>query len=615
MRVSKFLNIFLVLILLGYLTYVASSAVFLSTPLFAKVAGMENKEQTYVEFKGAFSPFPGFLWVNQAKLFISDQNVSITIDMVDTKARFSLKPFLQKMVQVDALHIRDAKVNVGFKSLNESTEFQKKYVTTETMDLKKKAELVKEWTKSHLSLNFSSIQIDSISEIKSGLGDFRGNVSLTGGFLIQPKVHVEVYPTVLIFKSGEMKDQFSDVTGQVQVNIDRFRMIDAPGNAVFPYFNADVNIDAGMKSLKMLDLTLRNLPGYAFEGEPTHFSIRTKLVKGVLQQGSRVTTTPSVLSIHTPAITASGFGSVNWEVDAAKTSRLEVALKKVRIKENSDSTMAGSLDSLVIQGKLFGNELLNAFHGTLMNLKLKGVHWDVASASRNPNLQYKGIISGGGTLIGYSGDVSQFERDHALQSDLILKIDQLHFHTSFLADLNGTGNIEVKSLPINLSESVMQLPEVGVNLNLNIGKYGNVKTRANFVNLEHHYFPDSSWKGQLEWHLDHTTPFVDYLREKDKMSALLAVAARVDDLVIKLDCEVGDHYSWLHINQVTSNGIWSAFGSLTNQDDGLRGVFETKVSGLPIGIRVQPNHADVKFLPDAAWYDETPGQVTASGIQ
>jgi hypothetical protein len=607
MLLNKVLKVCLGLFLATYAIYVVGAWVFLNTSVFAKVADMQNDDQTYVKLHGAISPFPGFLYVNSGRLFISDQNVSIGIDLTEIGARFSLLPLLKKRLVLDKLHIKEAKVDLGMKSPEESFAYQKKYVTADSLDLKKRAEYVKAAEISHLTLEFPELQIDTISQIKSELGDFQGGVTLTGGFVIQPKVYVEVFPTTLKFYKGEIPDQFTSVQGEAKASIARFRMIDAPGNAVFPYFTANLRLDMNVKSLKMLDMTLRKLPGYAFEGRDTRLSVRADLVKGKLQKGTNISATPTQLSIHSPGVTATGFGEMKWEVDSETTSKLSAHMKNVKVVQNSDAFMAGSLKKLDLGIKLFGTELLDAFHGLFATITLDHLRWNIESKGKNPNLQYQGEITGNGSLSGYSGEVPQsLKESEKKASDLSLKIKSLNLKTSFLSSIKGTGSIDVFARPVDLGANSVEFPKVNVGLDLQVGKYGMVKSKATFRKLEYRLFPVESWKGELEWDMDTTVPYVDALRDQDKLSAILGTVARVHDLVIKMDVEAGKKYSWLRFNEVSSSGIWKAYGTLTNQEEGMKGLFETKVLSLPIGIRVTPQKTDIKFLPSSEWYDESP---------
>ena len=132
-----------------------------------------------------------------------------------------------------------------------------------------------------------------------------------------------------------------------------------------------------------------------------------------------------------------------------------------------------------------------------------------------------------------------------------------------------------------------------------------METQAHFKNIEYHLAPVDSWKGELEWDMNRTDPLVDALIEQKSLSGFLGIVARVNHFVIKMDCEVAKDYSWMRFNEVSSSGIWKAYGTLTNQPEGLKGVFEAKVFNLPVGIRIQPDKTDVRFLPSTDWYDES----------
>jgi hypothetical protein len=343
------------------------------------------------------------------------------------------------------------------------------------------------------------------------------------------------------------------VTGEAKVTIDHFRMIDAPGNAVFPYFSANLGLDMGVRSLKLLNLTLRKLPGYSFEGSDTRFSVRTEVKKGLLQPGSTISSVPSELTLRSPGMRAKGFGSVKWEVNSESSSHLSANLRGVQLLQNSDARLAGNVDDIHLGIKLYGTELVDAFHGLWASLSLKKLSWNVQSTGHNPNLQYDGKIVGDGRLSGFSGEVPKSERKrNAGGTNLKLKIQKLDLKTSFMPKIQGSGDISVHAFPVDLSENSIHFPKLDAHLNLNVGKNGEVKTEAKFGHLEYRPYPSESWKGQLEWKMDRTDPFIQSLVQREKISSFLGDVAKVKNFVVKLDCEVGKDHTWLRFNEINS---------------------------------------------------------------
>lgn len=593
------------LVLLSYAFYVIGTTLFLNTSIFQKVADMRNQDQTFISLHAAISPFPGLIYIESAHIFIADQNVSIPIDLNQIWVRFGFLPFFRKQLEIEALTIGRAKAQIGLKTEAESTNYQKKYATLKDVNLKERAKKVAEYEKDRLGISIQKITIKNISEVKNELGDFHGNLSLEGAFFIQPGVQAEVFPTTLHFKSGSMENQFSDVEGLAHVKIDRFKMINAPGNAVFPYFNADLKLNIGLESLKLLNLTLRRIPGYEFQGG-ARLKIQLSVVKGLLQVGSQIETSPARLLVKTPSLTAHGTGLVKWWVVDSKISELTCDLNKIQVRDEHNTEIVGSVKNANLKIRVYGNDLVNAFHDLGGSLKLRALRYEIGNRGSNPNLRYHGRIVGNGELSGFTADVPRSEKNRdGTVHRLRLNVEHLSLHTSFLSDLTGQGRLLVNSLPLDFTDNSILFPEVSATLDLAVGDFGQVKTKAIFKNLKHQLSPNEGWKGEIEWGMNDTGPFVDYLRSKDKLGMAVGALARVKNFKLKMEWENSGRDSWLRFNQISSDGLWNAYGTLLSDRRGVRGSFEAEVMNVPIGIRIQPEKTDMRLFPSAEWYDES----------
>lgn len=582
-----------------YLLYVTAVAVFLNTPLFAQVAGMESEEQTHVRFTGAYSLWPGHLYVPKARVFIGDQNVSIGIDVHQVRARFSLRPLLEKRLVVDQLLVGTTEVDVGMKNEAQKMAYTRKFAQAGDLDLKLRQRQAEENAKKRLTLDFKKIIIDRLQNVRGGFGRLDGEMSLHGGFLIQPKVQVEIYPSTLYFLSG--------IVGRADVRFDRFKTVDAPGNAVWPYVTAHLDFNINTESLKRLDFSLENLPGYSLDGIGSNGRVDVRIVKGQLQKGSVIESLASRLTVRTPGLDATGIGRLRWTVESAATSRLRARLSGLRLAEKSRGTNRGRIRSADLDIRLFGNGLVSAFSGVSMLLRMKGLDWHFRSPERvgGRNFAYQGRLAGDGQLAAYSGQVPAWgKRDATRTTKLDLRVPELLVNTSFVSEVRGQGRIRLSAYPIDLGINTAQFPEVDADLDLKLGNHGDVRTRAVFSRLEHQLSPENTWKGRVSWKFDRTDAIVDAIvAQAPELPGVVKSLARVRDLELDLDCELSDEIAWMRFSRIRSSGIWKGYGTLRSDERGLSGLFEASVLTMPVGVWVQPERTEVKFLPDREWYD------------
>ena len=587
-----------------YLLYFFSIALVLNTRLFRNLADMKEEDLTHVNLMGAISPFPGYLWIQHGEVFISDQNVSITIHLDHVFTHFSLSPFFEKTALFQELHIKKAWVDLGMKTTEQSMAHLEKHTEKKDVDLAFKRARGEIARKTHIRLVFKHIVIDDINEVKTSLGDFKGEMNLAGGFMIQPGVEVEVYPSELNIKSLDLAGEFAQVRGKAQVAFDRFFIPDSPGNVVFPNVNAQIDLEGLAQSLRFLNLTLRTLPQYKIDGESAN--VKTKLVieHGRLIKGSFLTSSPSQMTFHTPDIIASGLGEVDWSIQSKEQSELRAHLHRVKVEDLKNKHNHGSVASLDVNLTLFGNELIDAFHGLGVELKMKKIRFSVMSAKTKKNdLRVSGQFTGDGKLVGIAGDLPP----HALAlwkstgSNLKFHLSNLSVQSDFFPPVQVVGEVAVVAKPIDFSINTLILPQIKSNFTMTVQDEGNTSGTAE-ISDANYLMTQNQWKGKMSVILKTTEPVIKALQKENKISGLVATLAKVNDLKCDLDWELGNEFTWLHVNQINSSGIWKAYGSLLHNDDGMQGAFEVRVFHLPIGIKISPQKTEVSFLPSSNFY-------------
>ena len=557
-----------------YAFYVLIVVLFFNTPLFEKVTSMDDPELTQIRFAGAISPFPGYLWIHQAKIYIRDQNVSSEIHANQDLIKFDLLPFFKKKVHTTLLQIGEANVKIGFKTPEEKEAHLKKYTSSKDVNSELKKEAGLENLKNHIHLEFPNIHILKITEVDAPWGDLKGEIHLEGGFTIQPGAEVEVFPTTLTIHDGTIPNQFEKMDATVYTYFERFFIPDAPGNAVFPFITADV-----------------------------HFQAHILLHKGNLTEGSFLETSPSRIALGNSNFRAYGTGEAKWKV-VNDYSTLDLNLAKVSAKKldsNPKILNLGTLSHLDLHLDLYGNALLDAFHGLMGQLTLKDLKW---SSQNSPKLSGQG--TGQGKLIGFSGNIPKSARKfwNTQKTNLQFEIEKLTLQTELFKQIEVAGSISAVTSPIDLGSEALHFPTVKTHFKVKLGEKSETTLSGEMKEATYLFSPLEHWKGNFNLVVADTRPFVEALQAQKKIAWPASSLAKVSNLNVDLDWELGNDFSWFRFNRVKSSGIWTAYGSLMDSGNGLKGAFEVRVAGMPVGIRLEHQESKVKILPSKDWYTQ-----------
>ncbi len=593
-----------------YFVYVAGVAILLNTSLFRKIAGMGDDALTHINLKGAFSPFPGYLHINEGEVFISDQNVSITVHVSQVSAWFNLRNLKEKVFLVRDLHVKNAWVDLKMKTKEEAIAHLKKYINREDVDLDYKIKHAEETRKNGAILDFKHIVIDRISEVKTAMGTFKGDLSVDGGFRIQPTIEVEIYPTRLTVLRTDLQDNFTGLEGTADVQFDPFFIPTAPGNAVFPYVNVKLELQGHVQSLHFLNTFLYAIPQYELSGGGTPVKASIVINKGHLEKGSRLYTNNATnIIFESPNFTSRGIGSLEWKVLDKRSSRATVFIRKVKIdnKQNKEDRH-GTVDSMRLKFNMIGTDLWSAFNGIEAEWEMKKMKFSVYRAkTKKKDIKVRASFEGEGTLVGIAGIIPPdlYAIYKKRPSQFNLRITSMTINSNFFVPLEVAGNIRLATRPLDLSVNTVVLPEIAGDFTVTLDPYGKTEGTIKVDKGNYLVAPIGEWKGHMSVSLKDTEPFVKALKAENEISSLGAGVAKVKDLNLDLDWGLQKKNFWMHLNKVQSSGSWTAFGSLKHDADGMQGAFEVRVLRLPVGIRIDPEKMQVKLFPGTDFYEQT----------
>jgi len=395
---------------------------------------------------------------------------------------------------------------------------------------------------------------------------------------------------------------FDEIEGVAKVNFSKFFIPDAPGNAVFPFVNADIQLDAFTHSLSFLNITLRSLPHYEIENGDAEIHSHFLIKNGVLLPGSYLFTDPSAIAFHTPDIRVRGHGKIDWRVTDARVSDMNINLHDLSGNQPEDSGNSGKIKKLDLHLALQGTHLVDAFHGLVANLNIKGLDWDLSESDG----EILANTSGNAELIALAGDIPVATREYweEKRTPVLLTLNSMTVKSEKFPELSMSGKIEAMALPLDLSSNLMTFPKVTTDLQVKVKNEKSTHANAELSNVSYELSPADEWKGHLSLVLDETAPLMKALKAQDQISWIVESYGEVEKLGADIDWQAGKNFSWYRINKVESSGIWKAYGSIINNNSFTTGAFEVSIGGLPIGIRMTPEKTEVTFLPSKNWYDQ-----------
>ena len=596
-HLSKVLSISLICL---WALYVAGSAVVLNTPLFQKLTDMEDPNQTQIDLKGALSPFPGLLWIHHANIWIRDQNVSLLIEANHAWVRFELPPLLQKTFRTRTLRIGSAQIQVGFKTPEEKANYLNHFTRPKDVDLDLKSKMANGNREKRIHLDFAHLEIQKIEKAEFPWGALKGDISLRGGFSIQPGVEVEVYPTTLLIHHGEIQDQFKEIEAKVEAHFNKFFIPDAPGNAIYQFVTADVQAKAFAQNLRFLDTALRSLPHPELFGGQANIITHLQIDQGHLLPNSFLKTEKNKIVLHSAHLHAEGIGQVNWEMKK-NFSDFDLQLSQASASPiDQSSSMHGYFEKAELKMRLYGTELDHLFHGFVASLSLRGSHFQV----KENHHHFAGELKMTGDLFGHSGTLPLrvLRNIQKKASNLVFTIQSFTLSPKDLPPLRVQGTVKTTSHSVNLDSFEYRFPKVDSNLKVDFPKQNQSEVFASLDHLEYQSNPIGTWKGHLNLLITETAPWIQLLQDQNQISGLPSAFAKVHQVSMNVDWEKGDHFTWLRFNEILSTGLWKAYGSLLDEGQGFMGAFEAKVAEIPIGILISPHKLRVSPFPKSNWY-------------
>lgn len=592
-----------------YLLYVGGSALLLNTPLLMALAKMSDPSLTHLRMGWAWSLYPGHLRAGRLVVAIRDQHVKVDVDVRHVRARFSPRALLRKEIRFRDVTATDGALLIEMKGPHGTAEHHAKHSKPGDQFLPT-PERMRQMRESTWTIHVENVRA-VLKKVRVGGEDYVGNATVEGGFRLVPGVEAEIFPSRVSVKNGSVSDKLSKLDFDAQGTFHKFIIPHTGGNEVFRYLDADVSLSAVAEDLEILNLTLRSLDGYGFGKSHGNVKAEISVRRGDLQQGSYLRVAPSPLEFTAPSFSLQGRGSVRWEVPShGRHSTLNVHLTrpKAQVSFGKKSRVTGTVGRVDAGAILFGVNLESAFHG------LKGtmaIEWAKLSAHDRGDdaLKWSVDLAARGKISAVAGKVPP-SQDNGVPQRLIVDVRSSRFQSKKpTLDLRPRGRITLKIPPVDMRQGKVNLKELLGNFDLGLASGREVEVSMATEDISHHFSTQMGgtgrWRGVTRLGIQGFDDLMAELGNPLDLPGIVTTIVSTDKLNAELEWEHADEGWWIRARSVESSGIWSLWGTLQAlKDEKPMGVFEARVLGVPVGVKIRDGEAPVQVFPSAEWYNE-----------
>jgi hypothetical protein len=590
-----------------YALYVAAIALFLNTPIFAKVTQMTNTESTHIRFVGAWSLIPGTIHAAVIHVNIREPDIELDINLHRPLIHFDFAGLLLKQAHLTSIHVEETTVAVRAKKKPEEKveRLESKKDRERTANNEEIQKLATRWT-----ISADHVELPNISEIAIEKNRLVGKtMAIDGAFMLQPGTRCEIYPSTFNIEGGKWNDEITDISFASRVQFHRFYKSHLTGSEVLRYVDAHFEGTAKANGLQFVNVTLRSLGDYGFGNGTANLRANIDIKSGKILGGSSFDAEKGVIRLSSSRFDLVGNGGLEWRALAkgnASTLHAEItgARTEVRIGKNR---LTGKVKRVIGDAKIMGLGLDAPFTG--LSARLKVVDGQVASEplvkTETNEFAYFARARIGGELAAVAGDYPD-EAGIPKPSNFSIDIDDSAVRIPKVGLVVGTGKVALAVKTIDFRDGRADLPTLTVKYRgvlddkYPIDLIASTKNASRVFGLKNS--GDNHWRGDGELKLSQFNGLLDYLRDTKKISAIIRAGLNATEVSSAMAWEVTPDESRLEVRELDSNGIWSGFGTLVSEkaDDGapsdMHGQFKAKILGLPVGIGLDGKDVKVKLF-------------------
>ena len=279
-------------VLIAYLGYVAAARYFLSS---GRLKALVNKapDRTTIEYESASSLWPGRARVRRLHVRDRDRKAEWMFELEEARISFSILALLRGRLHVTSLSGSGS----TFRARNRLTAAQ-------AGDAKRVARLPpipgfpdpprlqpgeskppptgKEWP-----IRIDDLEVVGMRELWIDEYRYTGDGRLTGAFLLQPRIHAQIFRAQLTTEGGTLKvgdDSLAeDVKATLRGKVEPWDPRDFPGSRMLRFLSGDGRASARLPDMELVNRLLGTLAGTRLERGGGLLAVHGSVERGVAQ--------------------------------------------------------------------------------------------------------------------------------------------------------------------------------------------------------------------------------------------------------------------------------------------------------------------------------------------
>ena len=290
MKRRKIVIVVLAILAGALVLVIGASNVFLKTGLLRSLIN-KGPESTWVDYRSASSFWPGRARVKGFRLRDRDTGAEWIFELEDGRLTYSVMALLRRRLHVTSLRGR----GLTFRARN---RLSKDAATTERAvglppiagfpdpplrspaDIPKKPRTGKEFT-----IHVEDLSVDPVREIWVDTWRFEGEAKIAGGFLLEPKLRAEVFPSALEVRGGALRagsePAASEIRGALKALVHPWQTRESPGSKMLRFLTGEANLKGTLGSATLVNQLIGDLPGTRIEKAAGDARVEAALDKGI----------------------------------------------------------------------------------------------------------------------------------------------------------------------------------------------------------------------------------------------------------------------------------------------------------------------------------------------
>jgi hypothetical protein len=271
------------------LLFIAAANVILSTGLLRSAVD-NGPDRTWISYRSARSLWPGRARVTNFKIRDRDQSAEWIFELDEARVTYSVIGLLRKRFHVTEVRGR----GLTFRARN---RLAKDAATPERLALlppifgfpdppllksgeAKPPRTGKEWT-----IHVEKISVDPVREIWVDSWRYNGEGKATGGFLLQPKLRAEVFPSALELRGGALRSGKDEVAGEIRgalgCVVHPWQTREYPGSKMLRFIKGEGSVKGEIRSASLVNRLIGDLPGTRLEKARGNATVKAALDRGI----------------------------------------------------------------------------------------------------------------------------------------------------------------------------------------------------------------------------------------------------------------------------------------------------------------------------------------------